>query len=395
MWHGPRIVELALLAVRLLLAIVFVLAGVIKLLDRRGSSKALNNFGLPLGLAQPLSILLSAAEIVVAVALVPVASAWYGACGALALLSFFAVGIGVALARGRRPDCRCFGQLHSAPVGWPTLIRDGILAAAAGWLVSRGRLQAGPSLWTHLAMADGIERRVFIVAACVACFLFFRALQDSQHAAAESVTIESRLALARNREQSAPEHPGPGKTLSGRISVNTAPAPKLRPAPPAPRRILPTGIGLPIGTPAPEFTLPGITGQNRSLGSLLEQGKTIFLVFSSPYCESCQALLPNISRWMREHKESLNFVVVTRGTARENLAKLKDFEISQVLLQQDFEVAESYQCVSTPAAVLIGADGLIQSDLAVGGLAVEQLIASSLQKLARVREQSGTSNSAL
>jgi uncharacterized membrane protein YphA (DoxX/SURF4 family) len=93
-------VELALLAVRLLLATVFVLAGVTKLLDHRGSSKALNNFGLPLGLAQPLSILLSAIEIVVAVALVPVAFAWYGACGALALLSLFAIGIGVTLARG-------------------------------------------------------------------------------------------------------------------------------------------------------------------------------------------------------------------------------------------------------------------------------------------------------
>jgi thiol-disulfide isomerase/thioredoxin len=394
-------VELALLAVRLLLATVFVLAGVTKLLDHGESSKALNNFGLPLGLAQPLSILLSAAEIVVAVALVPVAFAWYGACGALALLSFFAIGIVVTLARGRRPDCRCFGQLYSAPLGWPTLIRDGILAAAAGWLVSRGRLQAGPSLWAHLAMAGGIERRVFIVAACVACFLFFRALRDNRRAEAESVTIEPRLVResqrppARNREQSAPERPAPGKTLSGRISVNTAPAPKLRPAASAPRSILPTGIGLPIGTPAPEFALPGITGQKRSLGSLLEQGKTIFLVFSSPYCESCQALLPNISRWMREHKESFNFVIVTRGTARENLAKLKDFEISQVLLQQDFEVAESYHCVSTPAAVLIGTDGLIQSDLAVGGLAVEQLIASSLQKLAPVRKQSGTSNSAL
>jgi thiol-disulfide isomerase/thioredoxin len=87
---------------------------------------------------------------------------------------------------------------------------------------------------------------------------------------------------------------------------------KLQPAVPAPRSILPIGIGLPIGTPAPEFSLPGITGQKRSLGSLLEQGKTIFLVFSSPYCESCQALLPNISRWMREHKESLNFKLCCR-----------------------------------------------------------------------------------
>jgi peroxiredoxin len=369
-------VEIALLAARLLLASVFLLAGVTKFVDRGGSSKALNDFGLPPGLAQPLSLLLSAAEVVVAVALVPVDFAWYGACGALALLSIFAIGIGVTLARGRRPDCRCFGQLHSAPVGWPTLIRDGILAAVAGWLVSRGPLQVGPSLWAHLAMAGGIERRIFIVAACVACFLFFRAFRDSQPAEAESMTTE----------QSAPERPAPAKTLAGRTGVNTAPAPKLRPPASAPRRILPTGIGLPIGTPAPEFALSAINGETRSLRSFLEQGKTILLVFSSPYCESCQGLLPNISRWMREHKESLNFVIVTRGTAGENLAKLKDFEISQVLLQQEFEVAESYHCLSTPAAVLIGTDGLIQSDLAVGGPAFEQLIAASLRKLAPAKK---------
>jgi peroxiredoxin len=247
-------------------------------------------------------------------------------------------------------------------------------------------------------MAGGIERRLFIVAACVACFLFFRALRDSQPAEAESVTIEpslvsesqrideSRHAPIRNREHSAPERTAPAKTLAGRTGVNTAPAPKLRPPASAPRRILPSGIGLPIGTPAPEFALSAITGEKRSLRSLLEQGKTILLVFSSPYCESCQALLPNISRWMHEHKESLNFVVVTRGTAKENLAKLKDFEISQVLLQQEFEVAESYHCLSTPAAVLIGTDGLIQSDLAVGGPAFEQLIASSLGKLASAKK---------
>jgi methylamine dehydrogenase accessory protein MauD len=388
-------VELALLAARLLLAAVFVLAGVTKFVDRRGSTKALNGFGLPPGLAQPLSLLLPAAEIVVAVALVPVAFAWYGACGALALLSIFAIGISVTLARGRRPDCRCFGQLHSAPVGWATLVRNGILAAPAAWLVSRGRLQAGPSLWAHFAMAGGVERRVFIVAACVACFLLFRALRGGEQAEAESMTIESQHAPARDSEQPLPQRPAPGRTPAARISVNTAPVRKLQQRGPAPQRMLPTEIGLPIGTRAPEFALPGITGQKRSLGSLLEEGKTIFLVFSSPYCESCQALSPSISRWMREYKELLNIVVVTRGTARENLAKLKDFEISQVLLQQDFEVAEAYDCVSTPAAVLIGADGLIRSGLAVGRPAIEQLIASSLPGMAPIKKQPGTSNSAL
>ena len=47
----------------------------------------------------------------------------------------FVVGIGVNLARGRNPECHCFGQLHSAPAGWKTLARTGALAAVAGLLV--------------------------------------------------------------------------------------------------------------------------------------------------------------------------------------------------------------------------------------------------------------------
>jgi hypothetical protein len=36
----------------------------------------------------------------------------------LALLVLFIVAIAVTLARGRKPDCHCFGQLHSKPIGW-------------------------------------------------------------------------------------------------------------------------------------------------------------------------------------------------------------------------------------------------------------------------------------
>jgi peroxiredoxin len=358
--------ELTLLTARLLLAAVFLLAGVAKLVDRKETTKSLRDFGLPPGLAQAVSRLLPAGEIVAAAALVPVSTAWYGACGAVALLSIFTIGIGVSMARGRRPDCRCFGQLHSAPVGWPTLVRNGALAIAAGWLVSRGRLQVGPSPWAHLAAAGGNERRVFIVAACLAGLLFFRVLRQSERAEPESVTIESHAAgEARQIESNPLEDYIPGK-------------------------IHPTGIGLPVGTPAPEFNLPDITGRKRSLQSLREQGKDIFLVFSSPYCESCQALVPDLSRWMREPSESLNIILVVRGTAKENLAKLKDkdIDISRVLLQPAFEVSEAYDCTSTPAAVLIGADGRIQSDLAVGGAAIQHLMASRA-KLSSVPAQSG------
>src|SRR5215208_1706425 len=82
---------------------------------------------------------------VVGVALIPTPTAWWGAVGALALLLLFAMGIVLNLARGHKPDCHCFGQIHSAPAGWKTLARNGLLAAVAGVVVWQGYDSVGPS----------------------------------------------------------------------------------------------------------------------------------------------------------------------------------------------------------------------------------------------------------
>lgn len=335
---------------RLLLAAVFFLAGVAKLADRKGARKALIDFGLPAAFARPLSLLLSLAEIAVAVALVTVPLAWFGACAALSLLCVFMVAIGITLARGRNPDCHCFGQLHSAPVGRSTLIRNGVLGGIAAWLVFRGPMRDGPSLWRHLAAAGDNERRLFLVSAVVMCFLFLRAL--------------------RQRDDEAPEPEGDSDQTSPAMEEH-------QPHDPVLQKILVGGIGWPIGTPAPEFALPDITGQKCSLQSLRGQGKPICLVFSSPHCNSCVALWPDISRWSREHNQALNMIVISRGTATENLAKQNHVEASRVLLQREFELSDAYGVSATPAAVLVGTDGLIQSQLAVGREDIQQLITAS------------------
>jgi hypothetical protein len=71
----------------------------------------------------PLATPLPLAKLAVALALIPVWSAWFGAVGALAMLLLFVLAIGVNLAVGRTPDCHCFGQLHSSPAGRSTLAR--------------------------------------------------------------------------------------------------------------------------------------------------------------------------------------------------------------------------------------------------------------------------------
>ena len=80
------VLDAAILCARLLLAVVFALAGVAKLADRAGTRQALVDFGVPAALAGPFWILLPLAELAVAAALVPATTAWWGAVGALALL---------------------------------------------------------------------------------------------------------------------------------------------------------------------------------------------------------------------------------------------------------------------------------------------------------------------
>lgn len=126
------------LIARLILALVFAVAAVGKLADRAGTRRALVEFGVPDSLAEPGALVLPFAELAVsAFCLVGPVAVW-GAMGALVLLAFFSTGIAVGLARGRRPDCHCFGQLHSAPAGPGTLARNAVFIVLAGLILVRG-----------------------------------------------------------------------------------------------------------------------------------------------------------------------------------------------------------------------------------------------------------------
>src|SRR5918996_860771 len=150
--------DAALLIARLVLGAVFTLAGVAKLSDLKGSRQAIIDFGVPSAIAAPLGLLLPLAELSVAATLIPASTVWWGALGALALLSAFVVGITYNLARGRKPECHCFGQLHSAPAGGPTLARNGLLALVAGFVVWGGGADAGPSAVAWLGRLSALAQ---------------------------------------------------------------------------------------------------------------------------------------------------------------------------------------------------------------------------------------------
>ncbi len=341
--------DLVLLAARLVLAAVFVVAGLAKLADLAGSRQAMIGFGVPASLAGVFGTLLPLAELATAILLIPLATAWWGGLAALTLLLLFVVGIAVTMARGQAPDCHCFGQLHSEPVGWSTVVRNVVLALIAGLIVATGHTDAGSSavawMGDRSTMEDlGIVVGVLLTLAIIGeGWLLLHLLQQNGRLLARVETLEA------------------GAGVDG-----VAPRPAAQPAAPA--------AGLPVGSVAPSFSLSGLHGETLTLDALRASGKPTLLLFSDPHCGPCNALLPEIGRWQRDETQRLTLALISRGSVEENRAKGTEHGVTQILLQEDREVAESYQSHGTPGAVLIGTDGRIQSPLAMGAEQIRQLV---------------------
>src|SRR5213082_2238567 len=226
--------SVALLIARLVLAVVFIIAGLAKLVDLTGSRQAMRDFGVPAVLAAPFGVLLPLAELAVAIALIPPASAWWGALGALVLLLLFIAGISYNLARGRQPDCHCFGQLHSAPAGWPTLVRNLVLAALAVVILVLGRStpQLGVLDWlAPLSVSQRIEVLVGVIVLALLIgegWVLFQIMSQQGRLLLRLEALEAGLSEA-------------GGAAVPQPTAGTA--------------------GLAIGSAAPNFTLPTLAGE--------------------------------------------------------------------------------------------------------------------------------------
>lgn len=343
---------IVLLAARVILALVFVVAGVAKLADQPGSRQALGEFGVPSLIAGPLGLILPLIELMVGLALVVATSAWFGAIAALLLLLLFAAAIGVSLARGRRPTCHCFGQLSAGPTGTPTLVRDLIFAALAAFVVAFGPEAGGPGAlgWVAdlsasqtLAAAGVLVGLVLVLADA---WLIGQLFSQNGRLLLRVEALEKWIGLD-----------GAAISLNGNGGTHLADA------------------GLSVGAPAPAFRLPNTEGDVVTLDELLGAGRPVLLIFAEPGCGPCAMLLAEVGRWQREYASSLTIAVVSHGTAEAHRALRLAFGLTGVLLQREDEVARMYGSRGTPSAVLLRSDGRIDRPLVQGGDAVRSLIA--------------------
>jgi methylamine dehydrogenase accessory protein MauD len=327
----------AVLGARILLAVVFATAGIAKLLDRRGTREALEGFGVPRFAQAPGAILLPLAELATAVALVPQPSAQWGGLAALVLLLGFIAGISNALLRGEAPDCHCFGQLQSEPAGRGTLARNVVLAALAAFVTVEG---PGPSVtaWVGDRTAAELVAVVASIAAVVLGAVALRLWQSNRGLSRHLDNAHDVLALY----------------------------------PP----------GLPVGAPAPDFSLPDIDGTTVTLDALRARGRPVLLVFVSPGCGPCELLFPDLRQWQTMLADEVTIAMISEGTPAQNRSMVGDSG-AQVLLQESREVARAYRVGGTPVTVLVSAEGKIASEAISGAVSGESFIRLTLRRAAR------------
>jgi len=337
-----------LLFIRLVLAAIFGLAGVGKFLDLDGSEEAVKNFGVPENLAKPFSVLLPAAEILIAILLLPATTAWFGAVSGFVLLLIFVGGMLFQMARGRAPDCHCFGQIHSEPVSAKSLIRNGIFAILAFFLILQGREGQGASIFDLTNNASDGNFMTFIlslatVGLLAAAVYFLKTISEQQTQIMRRIEILELVSHEGGREVAREDLSNPTD-------------------------------GLPVGSPAPDFELPDVNGKIVSFENLLAQAKPLLFFFVSPTCAPCAALLPEIEIWQNELKGKVNFVFLSSGNAKDNLDKLAGANLKQILLQKEREVSTQFGAQWTPTVLFVNSDGTIASRLAAGDKAIRELI---------------------
>lgn len=317
---------------QLVLAGVFVVSGVTKLLDFTATMESVTAFGVPERHAGWLSRALPAAELVVAALLVTQPAGRAGAAVALLLLVVFTAAVVESLRRGRRPECHCFGRLGSSDISGRTVARNLVLG-----------LMTGPSLlnqpvdWsTYSSNRSGVPIAVTVCSAIVA--------------AAGIVAAEA----AAGRRGAARRQKRMGDQLVADL-----------------------GGGEISRGAAPSFTLPTITGVSVSLHDLLDPERPLLLTFLSPGCGPCRRLRPLVTRWGEVFADRLRIAVVVTGSAASNRSSFGDSALP-VLLDGERSVADSYGVPSRPAAVLISPGGDLVGPVAVGDLSVRALVNRSI-----------------
>ena len=264
--------------------------------------------------------------------------AGFAAAAALLLLIVFSLVVAGNLRAGRRPACNCFGQQSSAPIGYPTLLRNAILATASAAVVAFGFSGDAVGRVQRLSTTQAVTTGAVIVALALYSWVLLNLIRQN----GQLLLRLDRLEAATFREPEAP------------VAITHRPMNGQRPI----------GRKLSVSDPAPRFLLKDVDGRTVTIDDLLADGRPVVLVFLETNSAACVELAREINDGVTSPDR--NLVAVVSGQRDAVSAAFSGPGFDMVLVDAQAATKERYGVAGTPTAMLVLPDGRIAADPAEG-----------------------------
>lgn len=229
---------------------------------------------------------------------------------ALLLLSFL-IALAWVLLRGDTVDCGCFlGGSQASPVTWELWLRDLFLLMASAYL------------WWVKSFPWSLDQ-----------------------------IFQTKTALKKA---------GAGLVIAYLLITGTLAFNSKIPAPPSTAEIQPL---LPVGTMAPDFSLPDLEGKTVRLHSFRNQRSVLIEIFAT-WCPHCQHSVPLLEKLRQSHSDHLKILAINAGDPLDKpssaLAFQQFFKATYTILDRPSRaLMDLYRVSSFPTFYLIGKDGRI------------------------------------
>jgi methylamine dehydrogenase accessory protein MauD len=131
-------------------------------------------------------------------------------------------------------------------------------------------------------------------------------------------------------------------------------------------RIAPVGAlmlakGLKVGDSAPQIAVQDLEGRSITVGAVRTDQRAALIMFVSPTCPVCKALLPALKSSLAAEREWLDIILASDG----EIASQREFVLAHRLGGFPYVVSAplgiSYQVSRLPFAVLIDAQGVLRA----------------------------------